>query len=72
MVRAPRFCCVFDDYPVLVLLGELARGADDLVDERLELDRLRVELELPCLDLGQIEHLVDEAEQVGAGGIYPA
>ena len=27
--------------PVLVLLGELARGADHLVDQRRELHRLR-------------------------------
>src|SRR5262245_8011432 len=51
----------FDDQPVFVLLGELARGVDDLVDQRSELQALRVELELPGLDLGQVEYLVDEA-----------
>jgi hypothetical protein len=62
----------FDDQLVFVLLGELARGIDDLVDQRSELQALRVELELPGLDLGQVEYLVDEAEQVGAGGIHSA
>jgi hypothetical protein len=28
---------------------------------------LRIELKFPRLDLGEVEHLVDEAEQVGAG-----
>ena len=62
----------FKDEPVLVLLGELARGADHLVDQRRKLHRPRVELKLAGLDLGEVEHLVDEAEQVGAGGIYSA
>ena len=31
----------FDDEAVLVLLGELARGADDLVDQRREMHGLR-------------------------------
>jgi hypothetical protein len=31
----------FDDEPVLVLLGQLSRGADDLVDELRQIDRTR-------------------------------
>jgi hypothetical protein len=31
---------------------------------------LWIELELSGLDLRQIEHLVDEAEQVGAGAVH--
>ena len=54
----------FDHQAVLVLLGELARSADHLVDQRRELHRLRVELELAGLDLGEVEHLVDKAEEV--------
>ena len=42
----------------------------DLVDQRRELHRLRIELELAGLDLGQVEHLVDEAEQVSAGAVH--
>ena len=59
-----------DQQAVLVLLGELARGADHLVDQRRELHGLRIELELAGFDLGEVEHLVDEAEQVGAGAIH--
>src|SRR5262249_54456464 len=55
---------------VLILLGELASGADDLVDQRRELNRLRIEFELTGLDLRQVKHLVDQAEQVGAGCIH--
>ena len=42
----------------------------DLVDQRRELHRLRIELELAGLDLGEVEHLVDEAEQVVAGAVH--
>ena len=31
----------FDDEPVLVLLGQLSRRADDLVDELRQIDRTR-------------------------------
>src|SRR5262249_26408792 len=41
----------FNDEAVLILLGELARGVDDLVDQRSELQALRVEFELSGLDL---------------------
>ena len=59
-----------DDKAVLVLLGELACGADDLVDQRSELHRLRIELELAGLYLGEIEHLVDQAEQMDPGAMH--
>src|SRR5262249_24742510 len=41
----------FDQQAVLVLLGELSGGADDLVDQRCQLHGLWVELELSGLDL---------------------
>ena len=69
-VSVPRLSWRLDDEAVLVLLGELARGADDLVDQRRQIHRLRAELELAGLDLGEVEHLVDEAEQVGAGAMH--
>src|SRR5262245_22606472 len=53
-----------DNETVLVLLGKLSGGADDLVDQRCELHGLWVELELSGLDLRQVEHLVDEAKKV--------
>ena len=36
------------------------------------IDRLRIELELAGLDLGKIEHLVDQAEQMRAGAMHAA
>jgi len=47
----------FDDEAVLVLLGELSRGADDIIDER-QVHRLRIEFELAGFDLRQVQYLV--------------
>jgi hypothetical protein len=51
----------FNDEAVLVLLGELSRGADDLIDEPGQIDRLGIEFELTGFDLREVEYLVDEA-----------
>ena len=59
-----------DDQAVLVLLGELARGADHLFDQRCELHGLRIELKFPGFDLRQVEHLIDEAKQVSSGAVH--
>jgi hypothetical protein len=61
-----------DDEAVLVLLGELSRGADDLIDKARQINRLGIELELAGFDLREIEDLVDEAQEVGPGGIHAA
>ena len=58
-----------DYQPILILLGELACGADDLFDQWCKLHGLRIEFELAGLDLREVEYLVDEAEQVVAGAI---
>ena len=71
-ISGPRFSWHFDDEPVLVLLGKLARGADDLLDQRRQAHRFRTELELAGFDLRQVEHLVDEAEQMRAGTVHAA
>src|SRR5215813_12864591 len=47
-----------NDEAVLVLVGQLSGGADDLVDQRCKLHGLWVEFELSGLDLRQVEHLV--------------
>src|SRR5215471_6831710 len=60
----------FNDEAVLVLLGKLSRGADDLIDQRCELHGLWIEFELSGLDFRQIEHLVDEAKKVSAGAVH--
>ena len=60
------------DQPVVVLLGELARRPDDLVDQRREVHLLGAELELAGFDLRQVEHLVDQSEQVRAGAMHTA
>ena len=61
----------FDHQPVLILLGELTCGPDDLVDQGRELHGLWVEFKLTGLDLRQVEHLVDEAEKVSSSAIHP-
>src|SRR5262245_28300896 len=43
---------------VLVLLGQLPRGADNLVDQRREWHGLRIKLKFPSFDLRQVEHLI--------------
>src|SRR5262249_7374466 len=60
----------FDQQTVLVLLSELTRSADHLVDQGRELHRLRVKLKLARLNLGEIEHLVDEAKQVSTSAVH--
>jgi hypothetical protein len=62
----------FDDEAVLVLVGELSRGADDLVDKPFQINRLGIEVELPGFDLREVQHLVDQAKEVGPGGIHTA
>src|SRR5262249_39228336 len=52
--------------------GELSRGADDLVDEPSQIHSLGVEFELACFNLREVQDLVDEAQEVGAGGIHTA
>jgi hypothetical protein len=61
-----------DDEAVLVLLGELSRGADDLVDKPGNINRFGIEFELAGFDLREVEHLVDEAKEMGPGGIHTA
>src|SRR5262249_55488911 len=62
----------FDNEGGLVLLRKLSRGANDLVKKPRQIHRLGVEFELAGFDLREVEYLVDEAQQVGAGGIYTA
>src|SRR6516165_9739176 len=62
----------FDNEAILVLLGELSCGADDLIDEACQIDRFGIEFELTGFDLRQVQYLVDEAQEVGAGGIDAA
>ena len=40
----------FDDEAVLVLLGKLSRGADDLVDKPGQINGLGIKLELASFD----------------------
>src|SRR5262249_21523054 len=61
-----------DDEAVLVLLGELSRGADDLIDKPGQIDRLGIEFELAGFDLRKVEYLVYETQEVGPRGIHTA
>src|SRR5262249_56046038 len=55
---------------VLVLLGKLSGGVDDILDQRCQLHSLWVELELSSLDLREVEHLVDEAKEVSPSAVH--
>src|SRR5215813_6393551 len=61
-----------DDEAVLVLLGKLTGGADDLIDKSYQINMLGIEFELAGLDLREVEYLVDEAQEVSTGGIHAA
>jgi hypothetical protein len=50
-----------DHEAVVVLLGKLSGGADDLVDQRRQLHTFTVEFKLAGFDLREVEHLIDEA-----------
>jgi ABC-type uncharacterized transport system substrate-binding protein len=57
----------FDDEAVLVLLGKLSRGADDLIDKPRQIHGLGIEFKLAGFDLREVQYLVDEAKQVRPG-----
>jgi hypothetical protein len=61
-----------DDETVLVLLGKLSRGADDLIDKPDQIDTLGIQFELAGFDLREVQYLVDEAQEVSPGGIHAA
>ena len=56
----------------LVLLGELSGGADNLIDKPSQFNGLGIEFQLTGFDLREVQDLVDEAKEVGPGGIYTA
>ena len=62
----------FDNEAVLVLFGELSRGADDFIDQPRQIDRLGIELELASFDFRQIQNLVNEAQEMSPGGVDAA
>src|SRR6478609_114635 len=70
--QAAKIVGAFDHEAILILLRQLPRGADDVLKQRRQIHRFRAELELAGFDLGEVEHLVDEAEQVGTGTVDPA
>ena len=51
-----------------VVGGPLPHHGQAALQDRRQRERGRVELHLPRLDLGQVEDVVDEAEQVAPGG----
>ena len=69
-VKSAEVLLRLDNQAVLVLLGKLARSTDHLFDQRCELYRLRIKLKFAGFDLRQVEHLIDEAKQVGSGAVH--
>src|SRR5260370_878339 len=60
----PNIVRAFDYGAILILLRQLQRRADGLIDLRSQFPRLRAELELAGRHLGEIKHPVDEAEKM--------
>ncbi len=56
---------------VAVLLGGGAERRGHVADQRRDRERLDLQFHLPGLDLGQVEDLVDQCEQVAAGAQDP-
>src|SRR5262249_5388360 len=48
------------------------RGADHLIDKPGQINTLGIEFELAGFDLREVQYLIDEAQEVGAGGIHTA
>ena len=55
---------------VALLLHQGADGGGDVLDQRLDLNVFRVGGHAVGLDLREVEHVVDEAEQVAGVGLY--
>src|SRR5215831_2930042 len=70
--ECPHVVMGLDHKAVLVLLGKLSCGADDLIDKARRVHRLGIEFELTSFDLREVQYLVDETQEVGAGGVDPA
>src|SRR4029077_18981217 len=60
---------MIDGKPVALLLGQLAGGARHVVEQWHQVDLFRAELQLARLDLREIEHLIDQPEQMRAGAM---
>src|SRR5438046_3206494 len=69
-VSAPRFSCASTMRRFLFFSARLSGGADDLINKASQVHRLWIEFELAGFDLGEVQYLVDEAQEVGAGGIH--
>ena len=60
-----------DDDAVAVLLRQRLHGLDDVLDQRSERERFEVKLHSPGFDLGQVENVVDQREQMARGAQHP-
>ena len=70
--HAPDVVRAADREPVAVLLRERRCGHRQLVDQRLHVDVLEMQLEAPRFDLRQVEDLVDQLQEMVAGAANPA
>src|SRR6516225_9876535 len=69
-VNVPRFSWASTMRRFLVLLGELSGGADNLIDKPCQINRLGIKFELASFDLGEVEHLVDEAKEMSPSAVH--
>src|SRR5262245_33421441 len=72
VVSAPRFSCASTTRRLLFFSASCPAVPTNLIDETCQMNRLGIEFELAGFDLREVEYLVDEAQEVGAGGIHTA
>ena len=53
-----------DRDPVLVFRRQRLDGLDDIVDQRRKAESIKMKLHPPRLDLGEVENVVDQCEQM--------
>src|SRR5262249_40028020 len=71
-VSAPRFSWASTTRRILFCSASCPAVPMTSSDKPGQIHRLGMELELAGFDLREVKYFIDEAEEVGAGGIYPA
>ena len=70
-VQRPDCAIATDRHAVLVLGRKRLNGLDHAVDERRKREIFQLQLHAASLDLGEIEDVVDQREQMPAGAEHP-
>src|SRR5262249_48249941 len=69
--QAAKILRAFNHEAILILLRQRPRGADDVLKQGCQFPRFRAELQLAGFYLGEVEHLIDEAEKMSPRTVNP-